>query len=131
MILEKHYFHNTKNFHQYDGVSGIYAILYKEQVLYVGQSVNVCRRLFSHHSMRGNIKRNLAEYNATKNACAHNRVDFYRFLLDNKPFIYFIVLPTPQDKLDAVEQHYITKYKPQYNWTGVRTEFSNPVALGA
>lgn len=121
MVLEKHYFNNTDNFHKFDEVSGIYALLYKDEVLYVGQSVNVGKRLFQHHAMKAQINTNLKMYNNSRSASAHNRLHFYMFLLNNKHNIYFIVLPTGKDKLDEIEEHYITKYKPQYNWAGVRT----------
>jgi hypothetical protein len=41
MTLKKYSFNNTKAYWQFINVSGIYALIHKDEVIYVGKSKNV------------------------------------------------------------------------------------------
>ena len=120
MLLELKKFANTKNYMDYDNVSGIYALIHNNQVIYIGQSINVRRRLLAHHGIENKIKR----YENAKNESDKQKYNFYIFLQEHIDEIDFIVLVADRAQLNELEEQYITKYKPQYNWSGVKTKYS-------
>ena len=110
MNLELKAFNNTKEYQQYKGQSGIYAFIYNNEVIYVGQSIDIHHRLLTHHAINSNIKRN-------------KNIRLYVFMKKYIDDIYFLVLPTEVKKLTKTERAYITKYKPRFNYKGVKVPF--------
>ena len=120
MLLELKSFANTKNFMEYEGVSGIYALIYDNQVIYVGQSINVRRRLLSHHGFKNKIK----QYQDATNDGGKQKLEFYKFLQEHEKDISFLVLVADREQLNELEEQYITKYQPKYNWSGVVVKYA-------
>lgn len=110
MVVDLKSFENTKNFVEYDGVSGIYAFVHNNEVIYVGQSINVRRRLSSHHCTGTKLREG-------KNPC------FYKFLQNHMSEVFFLVVPADREQLNQLEEKYINKYKPKFNWSGVHTKY--------
>lgn len=90
----------------YKDQSGIYAFVYHNEVIYVGQSVNIQRRLIKHHGIDCNIRQG-------------KNIRLYSFLKKHLDEIQFLVLPVNKNKLNQKEKYYITKYKPKFNYKGV------------
>ena len=101
-------------------VSGIYAILYNNEVIYVGQSINIRSRLDSHT--------NKARINEYAKRDQHNKntqlkLEFYTLIQEHMDEIQFLYVPCDKKELDKYEEYYINKYKPKYNYVGVYTRY--------
>jgi excinuclease UvrABC nuclease subunit len=120
MILELKSFANTKNFMEYESISGIYAFIHNNQVIYVGQSINIRRRLLSHHGFKNKIK----TYQDATNDSGKLKYEFYKFLQENENDIYFLVVTADREQLNELEEQYIIKHQPKYNWSGVTTKYA-------
>ena len=100
---------------------GVYAILYCGEVLYIGQSVNVRSRLLSHM----NTKSNLKQLERTKDTEYFNPVSYkisrsrYEFLEEHKDELFFLCCCAEPNELNELEEKYINKYKPCFNYAGV------------
>lgn len=123
MVLTKYRFNETKAYMRYRGVSGIYAFLFEDNVIYVGQSKNMRERLLKHHSINGNINKVNKDRERYPVDSQLNTLAFYNFLKEHIQEIEFIALPVEIDKLNEVEEHYINKYKPRFNYAGVVAEY--------
>lgn len=123
MYLDTYKFEYTNNYKFFDNVSGIYALIYNDEVIYVGQSRNIKKRLGAHHCYETNIKRAMKNYEKDNRESYLNEKARYEFIRDHMKEIVFLVLPVETDKLDEVEEVYIDKYKPRFNWHGVRTAY--------
>lgn len=122
MTLKKYSFNNTKTYWQFINVSGIYALIHNDEVIYVGKSKNVQSRLKSHHTVNTNISVRLENKNKTPGIL--KQLSFYQYLKDNMEEIEFIVLPTPEAELNTTEYYYIKKYKPKFNYSGVVEDYT-------
>ena len=111
MVVELKGFSDTKNYREYDGVSGIYALVHNNQVIYVGQSINVRRRLRKHHSVDSQLRQG-------------KHPAFYYFIKTHMDEISFLVVPCEVEQLNTLEEHYIKKHKPRYNRSGVKTKYT-------
>lgn len=83
--------------------SGIYALVYRREVVYVGKSKTMLVRIYSHRNAWGDKRqgkrRETPSWSPVKG-----------ILFDD-----VWILPTPTDQLDAREQEMIAKYRPKYN----------------
>ena len=79
--------------------SGIYALVYRQEVVYVGQSKQIIRRLYEHR--RNGLRRLHREPGWAK--------------IKAIPFDDIWVRPVPIGQLDRVEREMIAKYRPRYN----------------
>ena len=131
MELTKYRFDNTKAYMHYRGVSGIYAFLYEDNVIYIGQSKNVRSRLLGHHGINSNINKVNKERAKYPVDSQLNTLEFYNFLRDHMQEIEFIALPADIEKLNELEEHYINKYKPRFNYAGVVGEYKPVVRTDA
>ena len=118
MVLETRQF-NTKNFKEYEGISGIYAFIYHDEVIYVGQTNNLRRRLLQHHAF--NSQR--ARYAGKDDERDKLRYEFYSLLEEQNSDVYFLVLPAKIEELNDLEGYYIEKYKPKYNYAGTIAKY--------
>lgn len=89
---------------------GVYMLLLKGLVVYVGQSRSMLARIYSHNAARA--KRKPSTWQKVKPI----------------PFDEIHVRPCPVDELDNLEQELIAKYNPRYN-THHRTTMRVPIAL--
>ena len=78
-------------------IIGIYAIMYKDQIIYIGQSNDVEHRVQQHFKIRQNIEK-LYKNEKVLRECDLDDLNFY-------------------------ENYYIKMYKPVFNWEGVKCEY--------
>ena len=128
MILQLNKFNDARACIPYLNVSGVYAFIYNNEVIYVGQSKNVGDRIKHHYStdvcIRKIEKEMLKDTKGIYREAREFRINFYKFLKENINDINFIVLPVEIGKLNQEEELYINKYKPKYNWAGVKDKYT-------
>lgn len=130
MVLTKYRFDETKAYMRYRGVSGIYAFLYMDNVIYVGQSKDMRKRLLGHHGINSNINKLNKERAKFPVDSQLNTLEFYNFLKEHIEEIEFIALPVKIEQLNEAEEYYINKYKPRFNYAGVVGDYK-PVVRAA
>lgn len=111
----------------FNNVSGIYALLHNDEVIYVGQSIDIQRRLGEHRNSQSNINKILHKIN--KEAGKFNRTKqlaLYLYISEFKEEIEFIVLKETLNR-DKWEEHYITLFKPKFNYAGVDIPFKQAI----
>lgn len=109
---------------RYKNISGIYYLFYKDEIIYIGQSVNVYSRLTAHANPNQvqNVLKQIANENGRCNRS--KQLALYMFIAEHREEITFTVEPFPIDRLDEIEEQEITKYQPAYNYRGVDVPFS-------
>ena len=120
MIVELYRLCDKTKREELEEVCGIYAILYNNEVIYVGQSINIRSRLDSHT--------NKAKINEYAKRDQHNKntqlkLEFYTLIQEHMDEIQFLYIPCDKKELDKYEEYYINKYKPKYNYVGVYTRY--------
>lgn len=120
MIVELYRLCDETKRKELEEVCGIYAILYNNEVIYVGQSINIRSRLDSHT--------NKARINEYTKRDQHNKntqlkLEFYTLIQEHMDEIQFLYIPCDKKELDKYEEYYINKYKPKYNYVGVYTRY--------
>lgn len=120
MIVELYKLCDKTKREELEEVCGIYAILYNNEVIYVGQSINIRSRLDSHT--------NKARINEYAKRDQHNKntqlkLEFYTLIQEHMDEIQFLYIPCDKKELDKYEEYYINKYKPKYNYVGVYTRY--------
>lgn len=120
MIVELYRLCNETKRKELEEVCGIYAILYHNEVIYVGQSINIRSRLASHTS-----KARIDEYakRDQHNKNTQLKLEFYTLIQEHMDEIQFLYIPCDKKELDKYEEYYINKYKPKYNYVGVYTRY--------
>lgn len=119
--VEKHKF-TLEGIKPFNNKSGVYALVYGDQIIYVGQSVDLGKRLKVHrrekqfeHTLNQVIKEQ-----GKMNRC--KQLAMYDFINKHREDMYFIILKETKE-LNKYEQHYITLYQPKYNYKGVDIPF--------
>lgn len=111
---------NTK---EYNDKSGIYALLYNDEIIYIGQSKRVGQRLKRHRNAQQQLNDMAYKIKEEQKKDVYIyrdlSIEFYNFILAHQNEIYFLVFLCPIEDLDKIEEYYITKYKPKYNYAGV------------
>ena len=120
MIVELYKLCDKTKREELEEVCGIYAILYNNEVIYVGQSINIRSRLDSHT--------NKARINEYAKRDQHNKntqlkLEFYTLIQEHMDEIQFLYIPCDKKELNKYEEYYINKYKPKYNYVGVYTRY--------
>lgn len=113
-----HYSFVKEEFQKFDKKSGIYALMYHDEIIYVGQSVNIGRRLREHANETA-IQKTINEIyksDGKKNLC--KQLAKYIFIDRYREEIEFIILKET-DELDKWEEYFISLYQPKYNYVGV------------
>lgn len=102
--------------------SGVYVLLDKGVVEYVGQSSNLYQRLTSHYNakLRGYRKRTKG---VVTSLSALSPRDVRVMAI---PFDQVLVKFIPEDQLDEIERVYITRYKPRFNLGAPRLASPRP-----
>lgn len=96
----------------------IYAILYQDKVIYVGQSTSVVNRLCDH------ANKNALKKARAKNPLGSKQVQLYEFIELNRPNIKCKILEYVSSKdLIKKEKYWITLLQPQFNYLGVDIPF--------
>lgn len=121
----------------FNEVSGIYKLIYhtpefsNDQVIYVGQSKKVGKRLSSHSHPETKIKEIInkiqiewGKVNRTK------QLALYLFIQNHIDEIYFEVVECSIEELDRLEEEIITEYQPRYNYAGVDIPYKGEINNG-
>lgn len=100
------------------GKSGIYGLIYDNQVFYVGQSKNLYERLKKHQSPGAfnTVLKQIIKEEGKCNRC--KSLAMYNFIAEHRENIGFIILRETND-LDGWEEHYIFLFQPKFNYIGV------------
>ena len=99
-------------------ISGIYALTYEDEIIYIGQSTNICNRVKS-HMKDTNVNDTIAKIykeDGKVNRC--KQLAMYHFIDKHKEDIGFKILKET-DELNKYEKELIEQYKPRYNYKGV------------
>lgn len=105
--------------------SGIYALAYEGEIFYIGQSVNLGERLSRHRSENAfeQTIKDIIRDDGKTNRC--KALAMYNFINEHREDIYFMILKEiPREELNTAEEHYITYYKPRYNYKGVDVPYT-------
>lgn len=100
--------------------SGIYALIYDNEVIYVGQSVNLGDRLRTHRTTTPQqiVDKIIKEEGRSNRS---KQLAMYAFL--EKHDIQFVVL-LETTELDKYEEHYIKLFLPKFNYKGVDVPYA-------
>ena len=120
MIVELYRLCDKTKREELEEVCGIYAILYNNEVIYVGQSINIRSRLDS-HTNKARINEYIKRDQHNKNT--QLKLEFYTLIQEHMDEIQFLYIPCDKKELDKYEEYYINKYKPKYNYIGVYTRY--------
>ena len=107
-----------QNMKLFNKCSGIYGLVYQNEIIYVGQSHNICRRLHDHmkesaiQTTINKIYKEDGKHNRSKELAKYIFIDKHREDME------FTILQIT-DNLDEWEEHYITLLQPKYNYVGV------------
>lgn len=121
--LEIYDFNDDNDINIFQKKSGIYGIMYMtyetEEVIYIGQSVNIANRLRTHRNATSQLKKAIDQYILEEGRCNRSKqMALYRFIEANKDDLFFVIFKET-DELDKWEEHYITLFKPRFNYKGV------------
>ena len=111
--------------YRYDGQSGIYAIFWQKEIIYIGQAKDVGARLDQHFNTNRTIHQILAEqqvigFNTSKDAYLYRTLSMYCFITAFFDDIGITMLhECPISELNEWEESFIKEYKPRFNYGGV------------
>lgn len=120
--LEIYNLNDKKDRGVYNG-SGIYGLIYNKNIIYVGQSTNIHKRLTSHNAP-GKVEYIESLIRKEQGSCNREKsLAMYRFIRDHRDDIGFVILKKCSiEDLNKQEKKYITMFKPMYNYAGVDKE---------
>lgn len=104
--------------------SGIYALLYKGEIIYIGQSQDIRKRLKRHYSVAAlqDVKRKIQTEG--DRPYRQNELRRYTFIQDHFYDVYWTILTQcSREELNKWEQYWIEKERPQFNWSGVVSNY--------
>ena len=111
---------NSKNRLKYRGISGIYALIYNNVIIYIGQSANISGRLTAHNNKNkyDTIKKQIEKEGGQ---CHREKsLAMYDFIRQHRDEIEFQILEQcPLELLNQQEEKYIIQYQPKFNYRGV------------
>lgn len=116
----KYIFTNKEIRKQFKNVSGIYALYYNNEIIYIGKSKDIHNRIRAHNNPNqlNNIYKQIEKENGKCNR--DKEVQLYTFIREYKDNMYFDVLYIcNEEDLNKYEEYYIMKYQPKYNYSGV------------
>lgn len=119
-----HYNFTKDEFQKFSKQSGIYALMYHNEIIYIGQSNNIGRRLREHSSETA-IQKTINEIYKKDGKCnLDKKLAKYIFIERYREEIEFIVLKETDD-LDIWEKYFISLYQPKYNYIGVDVPYNS------
>ena len=107
-------------------ISGIYAILYRGQIIYIGQSENIYNRIKQHFKLTQNVKKLVEQQDKNGYLKDWEQLSLKKnlFIAEFSDDISWEILELCEvDDLDLNEKYWIEKYKPIFNYEGVVTEY--------
>lgn len=104
--------------------SGIYALCFEKEIIYIGQSHEIGKRIASHMS-KTKLERTIQLQERTKTSehpvNYQYAIALYTFIQKNRDNIKFFVLEEcPRDLLNEKEEQFIIQYQPKFNYAGVK-----------
>lgn len=109
----------------FEGKSGIYGIVYDQDIIYVGQSKNIARRL-KEHRKENKLNDIISQIIREQWKCnRYKQLALYRFIENNRDDIFFVVLEQTEN-LDEREEYYISTIKPKFNYKGIDVPYKKP-----
>ena len=128
MIDYSQYCANSKDDRKlFNEVCGIYAFCYNSEIIYIGQSRHIGKRIYAHMSetkLERTIKLQERYENNGIIGCYKYAIKLYEFIKKNRENIMFcIICKCNEDELNDLEEYYIRKYKPRFNDAGVHSDF--------
>ena len=102
---------------KFSNTSGIYAFIYNNEVIYVGQSVNLNKRI-SQHRLKSYFKEIENRYFIKNERNCQKTYELHKLIQEHINEIYFIILEQFVD-LDKYERYYIEYFKPRFNYIGI------------
>ena len=110
---------------KFEGKSGIYGIVYDQDIIYVGQSKNIGRRL-REHGKENKLNDVISQIIQEQWKCnRYKQLALYRFIENNRDDIFFVVLEQTEN-LDEREEYYISTIKPRFNYKGIDVPYKKP-----
>lgn len=106
------------------GKSGIYGIFYGDECIYVGQSINIGKRLRDHRSENAftNTLHKILKEGGKHNRC--KELALYHFINEHRVNIkYGILAEAQKDELNKLEYQYILQYQPRFNYEGIDRDY--------
>lgn len=117
------------NFDDFNGVCGIYHILFWDKIVYVGKSVDLGKRIREHQDKRARYKAVMKENEKFQNGFEnhYNAVAMYDMINEERysdllEIEVFPCIPESANILETLESMEIQKYQPMYNWKGTNRE---------
>ena len=107
-----------EEFQKFNNKSGIYALIHNNEIIYIGQSGNIARRLREHASETAIQKTINQIYREDGKANRSKQLAKYIFIDRYREEIEFIILKETNE-LDKWEEYFISLYQPKYNYIGV------------
>lgn len=106
---------------------GIYALCFEKEIIYIGQSHEIGKRIASHMS-KTKLERTIQLQEKTKNSehpvNYQYAIALYTFIQNNRENIKFCILKEcPKNLLNSQEEKFIAKYQPKFNYAGVQKPF--------
>ena len=84
---------NSKDRLKYRGISGIYALIYNNEIIYIGQSVNIGSRLTAHNSKnRYETTKKKMEQEGFSKCCREKSLAMYDLIRNHRDDIEFQIL---------------------------------------
>lgn len=125
--LEIYDFNDDNDINIFQKKAGIYGLMYitydTEEIIYVGQSINLASRLKTHRNATSQLKKAIDQYILEEGRCNRSKqMALYRFIEANKDDLFFVIFKET-DELDKWEEHYITLFKPRFNYKGVNVPY--------
>lgn len=104
----------------FNDICGIYALVYDNEIIYIGQSMNIGNRLRQHNGAY-QIEETLRKIKKEQGNCNRTKqLALYMFIDEHREDINFIIIGTcAPTELDDYEKEYISRYKPIFNYKGV------------
>ena len=122
--MELFLLNNKEDRKKFKAKCGIYALLYQDQVIYIGQSRNIQSRLKSHNvpNKVQSIIKEIVKEDGNCNRC--KSLAMYCFIDAHREDIQFSVLQECRDdELSSYEEYYINQFKPRFNYKGINVPY--------
>lgn len=109
---------NNKNTKVFNNKSGIYALIYDNEVIYIGQSINLKDRL-NRHGRKSKVNETIKKIEKEEGKVNRSKqLAMYLFIDKHRENIQFAILKETND-LNKYEKHYIELFTPKFNYKGV------------
>ena len=118
--VEIYRLNNKEDVKEFKQKIGIYALLYKDEIIYIGQSSDIEKRLKNHNSS-SKIQDTIHKIIKENGECNRSKeLALYYFINEHRDEIEFIVLKECLlAELNHYEEKYLLQFKPRFNYKGV------------